>query len=182
MILLQYENKPGEKISVPNQWPVASVLKPAETPYTLVMGVHPHCPCTRATMDELAIIMTHAQSKLKGYVIFIEPPGFNANWAKTDLYRYALAISGIETIIDHNGQEADLFHMTTSGQTLVFDKNGKLFFSGGITASRGHVGGNRGVDTILELVRTGKASYRETPFFGCPLFKSKDFGREAGKK
>ena len=170
-VLLQYESKPGSGRVMENHWPSDSDFKPAAMPYTLVMGVHPRCPCTRATIEELAVIMTHGQGQLKGYVLFIQPADFNEDWVKTDTYRSASSIPGIQTMIDRFGKQAELFHITTSGQTLVYDKRGNLLFNGGITSARGHVGDNDGVNSILELIRTGKASHRQTPFFGCPLFK-----------
>ncbi len=41
---------------------------------------------------------------------------------------------------------------STSGQVLLYDPSGRLAFSGGITAARGHVGDNAGSDAIVGLV------------------------------
>src|SRR5712691_5642885 len=58
----------------------------------------------------------------------------------------------------------------TSGQTVLYDSQGRLLFSGGITGSRGHSGDNAGRSSIVSLVNAGVADQKETIVFGCPLF------------
>jgi hypothetical protein len=79
------------------------------------------------------------------------PPGFTSNWAKTSLWRSAAAIPGVSETVD-DGREARLFGAATSGQTMVYDRNGRLLFSGGITAARGHLGDNPGASAITALL------------------------------
>jgi hypothetical protein len=145
------------------------------------MLVHPHCPCSRASIGELAAIMAHSQGRLRAYVLFLKPAGFSDGWEKTDLWESAVSIPGVYAITDERGDEARHFHAATSGQTLLYDKDGQLLFSGGITASRGHFGDNAGRSAIVSLVNAGSAEEVDTAVFGCPLFnensecrKSKD--------
>jgi hypothetical protein len=44
-----------------------------------------------------------------------------------------------------------------------------LLFSGGITASRGHAGGNAGESAIVALVNHQTPAQTETLVFGCAL-------------
>ena len=88
------------------------------------------------------------------------------------------------TRIVDRGAEANLFGAATSGQTMVYDPGGRLRFSGGITAARGHYGDNVGVSAIARLIDTpefsGRAGtvHRNKPVvvastnavYGCPLF------------
>ena len=60
-ILWGYENSPGKAGAPPRQWPAVSKIEPARDHPTLVILAHPHCPCTRATIGELASIMAHSQ-------------------------------------------------------------------------------------------------------------------------
>ena len=76
-------------------------------------------------------------------------------------------------MIDGDGQEARLFHAVTSGQTVLYDSQGRLLFSGGITASRGHSGDNAGRSAIVSLVNAEVPDRTETLVFGCPLFSPK---------
>ena len=169
-ILWGYENTPGKAAEPPKQWPADSKIQPARDHATLVVLAHPHCPCTRATIGELASIMAHTQGRLTAYVLFLKPAGFSEEWEKSDLWRSAASIPGVTTVIDDEGAEADRFHAATSGQTLLYDAGGRLLFSGGITGSRGHSGDNVGHSAIVSFVNSGTAERTESFVFGCPLF------------
>ena len=75
---------------------------------------------------------------------------------------------------DADGREAKRFGVETSGQTLLYDANGRLIFSGGITGSRGHVGENAGELALISLINGGQAERNATSVFGCPLFATAD--------
>src|SRR6267378_2611430 len=75
-----YENTPGIAAESPKHWPSASRIQLAPDRATLVMLAHPHCPCTRASIGELASIMAHSQGRLSAYVLFIKPEGFTQDW------------------------------------------------------------------------------------------------------
>jgi hypothetical protein len=169
-ILWDYESTPGAAAATPDRWPAASRLKPAAGRATLVMSAHPHCPCTRASIGELARLMTQAQGRVTAYVVFVKPPGFSGEWVQSDLWASAAAIPGVIPVADGDGVEAGLFHSATSGQTVLYDAAGNLLFSGGITSARGHSGDNAGRTAIVSLLTGGEADKRDTPVFGCPLF------------
>jgi len=169
-MLWGYENTPGKAAEPPREWPADSKILPARDHATLVMLAHPHCPCTRATIGELASIMAHSQGRLTAYVLFVKPAGFSNKWEATDLWQSAASIPGVTAVIDDEGAEANRFHAATSGQTVLYDAGGRLLFSGGITASRGHYGDNAGQSAIVSLVNSGAADLTETSVFGCPLF------------
>jgi hypothetical protein len=114
--------------------------------------------------------MAHSQGRLTAYVLFLKPAGFSEDWENTDLWRNAAGIPGVTAIVDDEGAEAKRFHAATSGQTFLFDANGQLLFSGGITGSRGHSGDNAGKIAIVSLVNSGASELTETSVFGCPLF------------
>jgi hypothetical protein len=165
-----YENTSGKLAQPPPQWPANSRIQPSPEHATLVVLAHPHCPCTRATIEELASIMAHSQGRLTAYVLFLKPAGFAEDWEQTDLWRSAARIPGVTAMVDDEGAEANRFNAATSGQTLLYDAHGHLLFSGGITGSRGHSGDNAGQTAIVSLVNSGAARVTETSVFGCPLF------------
>ena len=169
-LLARYENTPGPLTQPPQQWPVASHIRRSPDRATLVMLVHPQCPCTRASMGELGAIMAHSQGRLTAFVLFLQPTGFTEDWVKTDLWKTAASIPGVNPILDGDGYEARVFHALTSGQTALYDQDGKLIFSGGITASRGHFGDNAGEMAIVALVNSKVPEQTETKVYGCPLF------------
>jgi hypothetical protein len=133
------------------------------------MLAHPHCPCTRASIGELAQIMADTQGKLNAFVLFIKPTGAGTDWDDTELRRSAAAIPGVTVSTDADGAEAARFGAKTSGHTLLFDGTGALLFSGGITASRGHAGRNSGESAIIAVVNGKRADRARTPVFGCSL-------------
>ena len=55
--MMRYENAPGAAGRPPREWPGASRLERGVDQPTLVLVAHPHCPCTRATLGELAILL-----------------------------------------------------------------------------------------------------------------------------
>jgi hypothetical protein len=169
--LFKYETTPGTVGLVSSNWPAVSVVPRQTDKPTLLMLAHPHCPCTRASLGELAQVMAHAVGKVNAFVIFVKPPGAGADWDDTDLRRTAAAIPGVNVLTDENGIEAAKFGAETSGHTLVFDREGTLVFSGGITASRGHAGGNAGENAVLAALRGETMAHSRTPVFGCSLQK-----------
>ena len=169
--LLRYESTPGRVGVVGASWPAASSIQPSGPNPTLVMLAHPHCPCTRASIGELAQIVADTQGKLNAYVLFTKPPGAGADWDDTELRRSAAAIPGVTVVTDADGTEARRFGAETSGHTLLFDAGGALLFSGGITASRGHAGRNAGERAIIAAVNGKRDDRARTPVFGCSLIR-----------
>ena len=168
--LWNYENTPGIAAVAPRRWPADSHIQPARDRATLIMLAHPKCPCTRASIGELAAIMAHCQGRLNAYVLFMKPEGFTENWEKTDLWQSASQIPDVQVISDPSGEEARRFSAVTSGQTLLYDLKGELLFSGGITPSRGHSGDNAGKSAIVSIINREIPDTNVTNVFGCPLF------------
>ncbi len=169
-ILLGYKSTPGAMDARPSDaWPAGSRLKQNPQGATLVMFAHPRCPCTHASISELARLMARLSDRVEAHVVFVRPPGVPADWEQTDLRRRAAGIPGVTVTSDENGVEAERFHALTSGLTLVFDREGRRVFQGGITPSRGHEGDSFGRERIISLLTTGKADRNDSPVFGCAL-------------
>jgi len=165
-----YELSPSDGEAPPVIWPADSKIPRAAGRATLVMLVHPHCPCTRASIGELALLMAHCQGQLTAQVLFLKPADSIDGWEKTDLWHSAATIPGVNVMVDDAGREARRFRAQTSGQTILYDAKGYLLFSGGITSSRGHSGDNFGRSAIRSLLTKGMAERTETFVFGCSLF------------
>jgi len=174
-VLFQYENRPGRIGAIPRTWPTTEVERAADRP-TLVMFVHPHCPCSEASLGELAKIMARLQGRIEAYVLFVKPNATGRDWVDTDLLHDARAIPGVKVVVDAGGKEAGRFGVETSGHTFLFGVDGRLLFSGGITASRGHAGANVGESSILALFNQQAPIRSETLVFGCPLAHSTQTG------
>lgn len=168
--LLQYENKPGRVGTLSSEWP-AHLERVTDRP-TLVMLAHPRCPCTSASLGELAQLMARLQGKVAAYVLFVKPKEAGRDWEDTNLRRSAEAIPGVKVVIDPDGAEAGRFGAKTSGHTLLFGADGQLLFSGGLTASRGHAGENAGENAILAILNNQTPARTRTLVFGCSLTNS----------
>jgi hypothetical protein len=120
-------------------------------------------------MDELAQVVARIQNKASIYVLFYTPSGSSHDWENTDLRHIAEKIPSVNVLSDVDGVEAQRFGAETSGHTFLFDRNGRLLFSGGITASRGHSGNNAGESSIVSLISGGTNGRPNTLVFGCSL-------------
>jgi hypothetical protein len=169
-VLLKYSYAPGDVgIGPPKNWPVSSSIPKKSDSPNLVMFIHPKCPCTRATLTELAVLMTHCQNRVSTSVMIVRPSGVDADWANTDLRQSAMSIPGVGGRVDDEDREARLFHATTSGQVVLYDVEGRLLFSGGITTARGHEGDNAGLSDIEKLLHGSAVAQKTTPVYGCSL-------------
>lgn len=133
------------------------------------MFAHPQCPCTRASIEELNRLLSRVGGRVHADVLFYLPHSFSPDWAKSTLWRNASALPGVTVQMDVDGAEARLFGAETSGDVLLYDKDGRLLFKGGITGSRGHEGDNVGVDAVAALCQGLKVATNETPVYGCSL-------------
>ena len=169
----RYESAAGAPADAPPHWPAGTTVARKTGQPALIILAHPKCPCTRATVGELAKLMTDCQGKLSATVLVVRLPGMPADWEKTDLWFSAAAIPGVSVVVDEQGREAQRFGAVTSGQALLYSPDGTLLFSGGITESRGHSGDNAGRSAITSLVlhqSTKLSVAAHTPVYGCPLF------------
>jgi hypothetical protein len=171
-ILWQYDNAPGVAADAPARWPASSMLVRTSNQPTLVLLAHPQCSCTPASLAELAEVLARARTHPRAYVVFLKPEGFSDDWVQSDLWKTAASIPGVTLVRDDDGREARRFGSATSGQTLLYDAEGALRFSGGITGSRSHAGDNTGRRSLVALLSGGEPDRAATSVFGCPLFTS----------
>lgn len=139
---------------------------------TLLIFLHPECSCSRATLEELDGLMTRCQGRLLVRVFIFQPSARPTGWSRGSLWDTAERIPGVTVQSDYDAAVAKTLGVTTSGQVLLYDANGKLVFDGGITGSRGHVGDNDGADAVIDQVMGGTTKVTRTPVFGCALYDS----------
>jgi len=156
----------------PKTWPAQCTIPTTPGKPTLVMFIHPKCPCTRATMTELAQLMSRGQGLVNANVMAVRPQGADANWVRTELCSEAAAIPGVTVRVDQDGLEARRFHASASGHVVLYDGGGQLLFSGGITIARGHEGDSTGLLAILDMLHGRTAAAQSAPVYGCPLLNS----------
>jgi hypothetical protein len=167
--MLNYAFLPGDAGTPARIWPAGSGIRRDRRRAALLMVAHPRCPCTRASIEELAHVMARARPRVEAYVLFYRPRQFARGWEQTDLWRSASAIPGVTVLADADGWKARRFGAVTSGHVLVYDRAGRLQFTGGITRSRGHASDNVGRDSVIRLLTRGEAARRHTFVYGCPI-------------
>jgi hypothetical protein len=134
----------------------------------LVVALHPQCPCSRATVAELARLLAHAPEPPDVHVLFVAPADVEDAWVRAGLWQAVADLPGLHVVRD-DGTEARRFGARVSGQVLVYDGAGQLRFNGGITGARGHEGDNAGRAGI-EALLAGRPHAASTFVFGCLLF------------
>lgn len=170
--MIEYSSTPGKTEIHPLEWPQNGSLTFSKETSTLLMFAHPHCPCTKASLEELSKLMAKCRGLVSGFVILSVQEGTPDGWAETDIKRIASNISGIKVVIDKNSVLTRKFGCQTSGSTLLYGRDGRLLFHGGITLARGHEGDNAGRIAIQEILHGRTAQHNSTPVFGCGLLDS----------
>lgn len=174
IVLNMYANSPGHFQQSPTHWPNETTIWLSERGATLIMFVHPKCPCTRASLGELEKIVARFHGSFTPWVVFFKPLDSDESWDHTDLRETAAAIPGVHVLTDLGGVEASRFHATTSGETILYNNQGERLFHGGITLARGHAGDNAGRSAIEDSLKGTVPVCSHTSVFGCPIAVSLD--------
>jgi hypothetical protein len=154
--MYQHETASGARLEAPAQWPAATSLVRGTPRFSIIMFVHPECPCTRASLIELEALTTRAHDYAIT-IVFSAPDG--------EMWSRASRIAGAKLVADADGREARRFGAATSGHVVVYERD-VLRFAGGITGSRGHAGFNGGRRAV-EQILAGDAGETTRPVFGC---------------
>jgi hypothetical protein len=165
-------NPPGTH-GVVDHWPADSSLPHTLNRPTLVLFLHPKCPCSRASLKELDRLLTpDALAKTPApelLVVATVPANVDETWWSTGTVEQSRQLTNSKLFIDRDGREAERFGATTSGMLMFFDAAGVRRYAGGITVSRGHEGHSAGSDIVTALVRGEAVERSQLPVFGCRL-------------
>jgi len=164
-----YEITPAETDVALAGWPAGSACVLAADRPTLLMFVHPRCPCSRSSVSELAVLIARCQDRMDAQVLFYKAPASPEDWATTDLWHSAARIPGVVPRVDVAGAERRLFGASVSGEVFLFQPGGELSFHGGITAGRGHAGDNQGRSALESILLNRHSPSTTAPVYGCAL-------------
>ncbi len=165
----RYSNTPGESAPPVERWPTDTALHIALKEQTLLVAIHPQCPCSAASIAELSRVIAQSGQHPLIYALVYQPLGRPSSWRDTPVVRAASDIPGLRIVVDPNGSDIARFHARTSGEVLLYDASGRLRFQGGVTARRGHPGESKGADVLAALLRGADLSFTQTSTFGCSL-------------
>jgi len=167
---MSYENKPSPAGETTVAWPAGSIIARQPDRANLLMFLHPYCPCSRASIEELNRLLGQCENPISVNVLFVRPQGVSDDWANTSLRRVAQTIPGVHVALDSDGKEAKRFEAESSGYVVLYSPKGELLFSGGITGSRGHAGQNPGEDAVIAMVNGHSLPLTHSHVYGCDLF------------
>jgi len=170
-VLGSYQGQRGRTGQAPLAYPSNASFIPAHNQFNLILSLHPHCPCSSATVEELSKILAHTGASMRVHILMFAPAGADANWTQTSLSDMAGRLPNTEIAVDVDGKQAKRLGALTSGDTQLYAPapDGRLLFHGGITSARGHAGDNAGADAIIAFVNGAPARTSETPVFGCEI-------------
>jgi hypothetical protein len=170
--LRRFETTPGEAAVAGPAWPAATVVPRHAGEWTLVMLVHPHCSCSRASMEELEAILEKSPA-VQPYVLVYRPHDVAPGWERGAVFDEASRLRRAHVIVDEDGKEAKRFGGFTSGTILLYDQHARLRFAGGITSLRGHSGINKGRADVIRIATSGQGNGVH-PVFGCTIEKKEN--------
>jgi hypothetical protein len=180
VLVWRYKMAPAAVADAPVKWPSSSTLRIATDRPSLVFVAHPQCPCTVASIAELARLSDELQGHAQIDILLVRPVGTDDGFEDGAIAERAARIRGARVHVDIDGVEADRFGAHASGTTLLYSRDGTLVFRGGLTISRGHEGRSAAHDRIVALVKSDRSdAVAETPVFGCA---TEDVVPEAAKK
>lgn len=136
---------------------------------TLLIFLHPRCPCSRATMSELARAVAKFENPVNITVFFNISDSADSDWKSTSLYEQAARLPSAKLVADVGGEQTKRYGVETSGQVLVYRHDGQLTFAGGVTGSRGHEGDNNGKARLIAAINSGGSVSAKSLVYGCQL-------------
>jgi len=173
MLLFEtYSFQPGPAGSPPTWWPEDSLIPRDADRSTLLIFLHPRCPCSQASVEELAYILSQTRRRVTAHALLLSPTHPWREWGPSGVEEALAALPDLRALPDKGGAEARRFGAQTSGNVVLYDAQGRLTFSGGITAARGHRGNNEGRAAVIDRINGKGQSQSWFPVFGCPLADS----------
>ncbi len=164
-----YEQTPAAVHASAEFWPTETRCQPPAGKPLLVMFIHPKCPCTRSSLEEVSQLQRRCGDLLDLQFVFLQPADASWRTEETAHWRTARALNAGSSLIDAEGVEHRRFGATTSGEAFLYAADGRLAFRGGMSIGRGHSGESPGRLAIESLVSRGTASTPSTPVYGCSL-------------
>jgi hypothetical protein len=168
--LLRYGFAPGKIASAPEIIPPSLAPSNSAGHAQIFLALHPRCPCSGATVKELAKILSRIPGTINTTVLVYQPASEGESWLQSSLLDECV---NWRVLSDPDGKLAASLGSLTSGDVVLYDANGKLRYHGGITASRGHEGDNAGERAVLRILSGSCGSYQSMPVFGCPIQQSR---------
>ncbi len=172
VLLSDHATQPGDSLVTPSLWPSDAPFSAPGERGTLLVIAHPQCPCTRATLAELSSALRGNASPPRIEVVLMATQEGLPLDLRDDLNARIGALPSAHVVLDPGARDAKRFGALTSGHVLLYAADGTLRFSGGITGSRGHEGGNAARFALTQALASLSLALSDpqvAPVYGCPL-------------
>jgi len=167
--LVNYSTTPKDSAVASRSWPQAVSLVRDATRPTLVMFLHPKCPCSTASLRMIEQAEGGHTDTMRSWFVFTKPAHEPDSWCHGVVWDMAAEIPQSKRLVDIDGRIASRFGAICSGETYIYSADGTLLFHGGTTGSRGHEGDCIGTEAIHAIVRGQPPKRSTSPVFGCQL-------------
>ena len=167
--LSRYEFKGSAVMGLTDHWPDNPVIQLDSEHPTLVMFLHPRCPCSAASIAQLDRVVRRYPGRFRTWVLIVRPEGVPKAWEEGTNAEAARRLPDSTMLLDPAGSLARQFGALYSGTVQAFDHQGNRLFAGGITASRGHEGESLGSLSLQDIGAGRVPGAASMPVFGCPL-------------
>ena len=163
--LMLFETQPGRSAHAPSVWPKGNGLRLDSGKPTLVQFLHPKCSCSRASLEQVAKLQAEFPKHFSTVLVVWQPATGDKSWGALPMpVENRLAIDQI--VWDRAGRIATQFDAHTSGQTYIYNPDGRLRFAGGVTSVRASAIPGPAL-AMLEAVFSAKSGPTYLPVFGC---------------
>jgi hypothetical protein len=170
-----FKGDPQATTAIVPQWPAESAIARMTDRPTLVLFLHPKCPCSRATVAELerlpVLVPGHSLPDI--CIVASAPRALGDLWWSTPFLERAAGLPNARLVRDSGGVETTLFGARISGTVLLFDSDGNRLYAGGVTMSRGHAGDNVGLQAVTGLLVDHDANVSSIPPLGCEMVRER---------
>jgi hypothetical protein len=160
----------GRAVSRPetpvDHWPDASPVPRNPGRATVLVAIHPRCPCTPATLIAVHELIRREPGRFDVVCLATHPIDAGDAWVHASNVEMAREIPGAVVVMDPEGDLAAAHGLRASGQVILYAADGKVVFDGGLTPGRGMVASGEVVARLLDPTRS---SLDRADAFGCPL-------------
>lgn len=169
--LARHEFSGAFPTAVAASWPGSGAIALDGQRDSLLLFIHPRCPCTPATLVELDRLLADFPEAFRVHIIVPVPESAAPEWRGGRAVEAAHRLPGARVSFDSGGMLAERFGARESGTVFVYAPDGTRRFAGGLTASRGHEGASAGNLAVAAIARGELPDVTETPVFGCSLVR-----------
>lgn len=132
----------------------------------------PGLPVFSGERHRVGVILSQSLRRVTCHAVLLSSKHSHQAWKRSPLKNALALLSEVRQWEDPGGALAHRFRVATSGHVVLYDQNGRLMYSGGITDARGHRGDNPGRAAVIGLVLGTERRPSSHGVFGCPLMAS----------